>query len=102
MPRALRFFSYIPSVLEDEQSRSRTVTTDIEAPVNASLFSTFAIYQGHNQLHHTQASAPLSIEADHVSPETISGSSLPQQVVIPELDKAFIRLYTRFRNKYDL
>ena len=102
MPRALRFFSYIPNAPEGEQSRSRTATTDMEAPVNSSLFSTFAIYQEHNQLHHIQAPEPLSIETDHIDVEATLDSSFPQQVMIPELDKAFIRLYTRFRNKYDL
>ena len=90
MPPALRFLSYIPGAPEDEQSRSRTVIADREAPLNGSLFSTFAIYQEQNQLHHTRILPPLS------------NNTYLQQPVIPELDIAFIRLYTRFRNKYDL
>ncbi len=48
MPLALQFLSYIPGAPENKQSRSRTVIADREAPLNNSLFSTFAIYQEQN------------------------------------------------------
>jgi hypothetical protein len=90
MPPALQFLSYIPGAPEDEQSRGRTVIADREALLNGSLFSTFAIYQEQNQLYYTQILLPLS------------NNTYLQQPVIPELDIVFKRLYTRFRNKYNL
>ena len=102
MPRAARFFSYIPQAPQCQQSHGRAIATDKETPVDAGLFSTFAIYQRQNQLNLSQTRTAMPIEGDYASPETITASSSHQQEEIPELDKAFIRLYTWFRNKYDL
>ena len=85
--------SYIPSAPKDEQSRGRTVVANRETPLNSSLFSTFAIYQEQNQLHNTRILPLLSTKANN--------ACLPQPA-IPELDIAFMRLYARFQNKYDL
>jgi hypothetical protein len=71
MPPARRFLSYILGASLDEQFCGRTVPADVEAPANAGLFSTFAIYQGQNQLGLIQM-PPAII---HTSSETISSSS---------------------------
>ena len=87
MPLALRFLSYIPSAPKDEQSCGRTVVANRETLLNSSLFSTFAIYQEQNQLHNTRILLLLSTKANN---------TCLLQLVIPELDIVFIRLYTRF------
>jgi len=102
MPRAARFFSYIPQAPQGQQWHGRAIPTDEEAPLDAALFSTFAIYQRQNQLNLSQTRTAMLIDEDYASPEAITASSSHQQEEIPELNKAFVRLYTRFRNKYDL
>ncbi len=93
MPQAKRFRSYIPGNPQNGQYHGRTVIANTETPLNGSLFSTFAIYEEQNQLQHTRILAPQTTEVDN---------ACSQQAMIPELNIAFMRLYTRFRNKYDL
>jgi len=103
MPPARRFLSYIPRPPQEQQSHDCFITMNHPPMANdAGLFSTFAIYQGQNQLGRTRTQSATSIEECSNTSETIisASPSLPHEV--PELDKTFMRLYNRFRNKYDL
>ena len=103
MPSARCFLSYIPRPPQEQQSHDCFITTNHPPMANdAGLFSTFAIYQGQNQLGRTRTQSATSIEERSNTSETIisASPSLPHEV--PELNKTFMRLYNRFRNKYDL
>ena len=101
MPPARRFLSYIPRPPQEQQSHNCFITTD-HTTTDTGLFSTFAIYQGQNQLRRTQIQSATSIEGDSNTSETIISSSSSPPHEVPELNKSFVRLYNRFRNKYDL
>ena len=101
MPPARRFLTYIPRPPQEQQSHGCFITTD-HAPTDAGFFSTFAIYQGQNQLGCTQIRPAMPIEGGSNTSETIISSSPSLQHEVPELDKTFMRLYNRFRNKCDL
>jgi len=60
MPPARRFLSYIPRPPQEQQSHNCFITTD-HTTTDTGLFSTFAIYQGQNQLRGDQYNTYTSI-----------------------------------------
>jgi hypothetical protein len=97
MPRQRRFFSYCPQPPQNQHSHSGVVAADEETPVNACLFSTFAVYQQQNQQTRPRVSAERAI----AGPGTAAALSSQRKEEVPELNSAFMRLYARFREKYD-
>ena len=103
MPPARHFLSYISRLPQKQQLHNCFITTNHPLMANdTGLFSTFAIYQGQNQLGRTRTQPATSIEERSNTSETIisASPSLPHEV--PELNKTFMQLYNQFCNKYNL
>ena len=76
MPPARRFLSYIPRPPQEQQSHDCFITMNHPPMANdAGLFSTFAIYQGQNQLGRTRTQSATSIEKRSNTSETIISAS---------------------------
>jgi len=100
MPRAGRFYSYIPAVeLGNTCFPRQTVLANTAIPDSGGLYSTFSIFQNNNLSNET-----CSTLARDSRPATAYSLLTPEasQKPIPERDGHFLNLYKRWRNKYDL
>lgn len=102
MPKAARFLSWLPTPHNSgEQITGVSVVADVSIPDATGLFSTFSVYQTHNQRDNSCIPAlrvPEPGPEIQYSPPTLPLSQRPKA----ELDRHFLRVYRLFRKKYDL
>jgi hypothetical protein len=97
MPRAARFYSYIPPVYRGDAQEA--VLQRAATHGSSGLYSTFAIFQNNNLSNNTHSvpdgDSETAIDQNLPTPEAF-------QQPLPEQDNHFLNLYRRWRNKYDL